>query len=1494
MEPTAQDQYMLELINRARLDPQAEANRYSVLGGNLNEGLAAGTITNTAKQALAFNTQLLTAAQSHTQWMFANNQFSHTGANGLGIGARVTATGYNWQSGGTVGENIAFRGNTGTIDITEATRLEHEDLFIDTDIPGRGHRINILNDNFREIGISVGSGLYTLSGTTFNSVLSTQDFGALSGTNPFLTGVVYTDLVNNDNFYTVGEGLGNITVTAVGNAQTFTTQTMSAGGYSLQLAAGTYSVTFTGDFDGNGTQDTTAARSVTIGNRNVKEDFATDTYQPPTPVPIVSIGNVTKAEGNSGTTSFDFNITLNTASTEPIVVSYETIDGSATATSGDYTYTNSAVTFNPGETSKTISIAVIGDTTPEADETFSVNLSDPFNADLGIGEAIATIQNDDVLPLLPGSLAFSYPTYNVNENGIPVVNFYEDGTIVAEVTVTRIGGSDGAVSATILLANGTAGVNDYSNSIPISVSFAAGDSAPKTVTIPINDDTVDEADETINLSLVNPTGGATLGTQQTAVLTIVDNDPSPTISVNNVAKLEGNSGNNNFDFNVTLSAASEQVITVNYATANGTATTINSDYTSATGTITFNPGETSKNVSVAVTGDTFAEDEETFSLNLANPTNATLGNATAIGTIQNDDLPPTPVPGVLAFSNPTYSVNEDGTIVTAVTVTRTGGSDGAVSATINLANGTAGSSDYTNTPIVVNFADGDSASKTVTIPINDDTVDEADETINLSLVNPTGGATLGIQQTAVLTIVDNDPSPTISVNNVAKLEGNSGNNNFDFNVTLSAASEQVITVNYATANGTATTIDSDYTSATGTITFNPGETSKNVSVAVTGDTFAEDEETFSLNLANPTNATLGNSVAIGTIQNDDISPTPLPGVLAFSNPTYSVNEDGTIVTAVTVTRTGGSDGAVSATINLANGTAGSSDYTSLPLVANFAAGDTSPKTFTITVISDTVDEADETINLSLVNPTGGATLGTQQTAVLTIIDDDPSPTVSVNNVAKLEGNSGNTNFDFNVTLNTASEQVITVNYTTANGTAIAGGDYTAATGTITFNPGETSKNVSVNVLGDSFVEGEETFNLNLANPTNATLGTSIGIGTIQNDDLPVALPIVTIASGNNASEPNTAGSFILTRTGNVSQALTVALLPATGTATSGVDYQALPSNVTFAAGSNTANLSVATIDDTLVENTETISIALAAGSGYTIGSTANATIDLLDNDTVTPPTSDFDEPTGLTPTNNNQLTNCNDIYIGDDSDNIVYAAKGDDVILGKGGNDLLLGDNGKDRIYGGTGNDTIYGGNGDDLLAGNDGDDIVGGDDGDDRISGGNGNDSLYGGNGKDCIWGDAGNDFILGDAGDDYLNGGSGDDKLFGGNGNDIIVGGGGNDILTGGKGSDTFEFSGSSFSQLGIDTITDFRRGSDKIALSTSVFGAIGNPGGSLNGSQFATVNTDAMAATSNATIVYNTTNGKLFYNQDGSNVGFGNGGQFAILQERSHLNANDFQVL
>ena len=247
------------------------------------------------------------------------------------------------------------------------------------------------------------------------------------------------------------------------------------------------------------------------------------------------------------------------------------------------------------------------------------------------------------------------------------------------------------------------------------------------------------------------------------------------------------------------------------------------------------------------------------------------------------------------------------------------------------------------------------------------------------------------------------------------------------------------------------------------------------------------------------NGTLTNFALTGTTSNyTDATKSGVGSTLQFSSAAYSVAEDAAGGGAtVTVTRAGNLVGAVSVNYAAANGTASAgTDYTATSGTLNFASGETS-KTFNVPVTDDGVFEGSETVALSLSAPAGGAALGSPATATLTVTDNETQPVLSVADVTTQEPVSGQTSAAFPVTLSGPSSQTVTVNYATADGTAVAPGDYTAASGTVTFAPGETEKSVAVAVNSDSVPEGAETFILNLSAPSNATLADNSATATIR-------------------------------------------------------------------------------------------------------------------------------------------------------------------------------------------------------------------------------------------------------------------------------------------------------------------------------------------------------------------------------------------------------------
>ena len=284
-----------------------------------------------------------------------------------------------------------------------------------------------------------------------------------------------------------------------------------------------------------------------------------------------------------------------------------------------------------------------------------------------------------------------------------------------------------------------------------------------------------------------------------------------------------------------------------------------------------------------------------------------------------------------------------------------------------------------------------------------------------------------------------------------------------------------------------------------------------------------------------------------------------------------------------------------------------SDYTAKSGSVVFNAGITS-RTITLLVSGDTIDELDETVLVRLTSATGAAISRSQ--AVGTIVDDDVSR-LSVADVTLNEGTGGPSVAIFNVTLSNANSQPVTVDYTTVDSTAVAGADYTALSGTLTFAPGVQALTISVPVASDAMDEANEKFTVALANPTNATFQRAIGTANItDDDDVPtVSIDDVTVVEGNGS----TTASFTVRLSAASGLTTRVRFATSNGTALAGSDYRSGSGTVTFAPGATTAQVNVVLMTNLIAEPTETFFVTLNTPTLLTIDR-AQATGTILDDD----------------------------------------------------------------------------------------------------------------------------------------------------------------------------------------------------------------------------------------------------------------------------------------
>ncbi len=337
--------------------------------------------------------------------------------------------------------------------------------------------------------------------------------------------------------------------------------------------------------------------------------------------------------------------------------------------------------------------------------------------------------------------------------------------------------------------------------------------------------------------------------------------------------------------------------------------------------------------------------------------------------------------------------------------------------------------------------------------------------------------------------------PTVTIAATDSTAAESPLNTGTFTVTRTGSTALALTVFYS-VSGTATP-GSDYQALSGNVAIPAGQSSATITVTPINDVVVgEGNETVIVTLtANAAYIVGGSNSATVTITDNSVADPALPIVsVVATDPTAT--EAGQTTGTFTFTRTGPTNASLLVTY-MVSGTANpGADYTAITANVTIPAGSSSA-TRTVTPVDDAAIEGDETVIVRL-NANANYNVGAPDAATITIVD---KPNASVNNVAVTEGNSGTANAVFTVTLSAASAQTVTVNFSTANGTAAAGADYVAQSGVVTFTPGQTSKTITVVVNGDSLVEPNETFFVNLSSPTNATIAAGQGIGTILNDDV---------------------------------------------------------------------------------------------------------------------------------------------------------------------------------------------------------------------------------------------------------------------------------------------------------------------------------------------------------------------------------------------------------
>jgi uncharacterized delta-60 repeat protein len=663
-----------------------------------------------------------------------------------------------------------------------------------------------------------------------------------------------------------------------------------------------------------------------------------------------------------------------------------------------------------------------------------------------------------------GAYEFSAANYQIDENGFN-----------AFITVIRTGGTSGTNLVPFATSNGTAVAGVNYTTVVTNLNFTQGE-VIQTVTVPVMDDNVITPDLTVDLA-INPAQTNQIGNQPVAVLTIINDDSAISFSSPSYQVAKNVSGGV-AQINLFRLGSANGISTVVFnTTTNGTATPV-TDYTPQTNIlITFSPGVTNLLVPVPIINNGLPEGNTTVVLQLTNAVGSALYSPSNATLTINDTLQHY---GFLYFGATNYTVGSSAGSA-YLSVYRTNGSSGTVSVNYTTVAGTAKPGlDYVTSSGSIYFGDT-VTSNSIVIPILPNGQVQPPVNLSVQLSNPSNGAQLGSPTNTTLTIL----SDITGVSFVSGTNYVSESTNYGLVfVQRIGVPTNAFTVNYATADGSAIA-GVNYTTTTGTLAFASGELLKTISIPLI-NTFNVTNTFFSLSLSAPTPG-----VQLANPSNAVVIIQPSQAGLSFTNAALSVSKNvGQAVITVVCSNPSiepvASSNSVPLSVNYftTDGTAiAGQDYTNTSGTLVFTNG-IGTNTFTVPIINSGIVTGNRTFSITLTNATSPGKIVPPSVQVVTIMDNNSGLSFSSPTYSILKSGVA-TNITIIRTDNT--NLTSTVNFATADGTAVAGTDYVATNGLMTFTNGETSHTFSLRVIATTTVQPDKTVLLQLSNPTNGIL-----------------------------------------------------------------------------------------------------------------------------------------------------------------------------------------------------------------------------------------------------------------------------------------------------------------------------------------------------------------------------------------------------------------------
>lgn len=607
-----------------------------------------------------------------------------------------------------------------------------------------------------------------------------------------------------------------------------------------------------------------------------------------------------------------------------------------------------------------------------------------------------------------------------------------------------------------------------------------------------------------------------------------------------------------------------------------------------------------------------------------NPTSAgstgtyslTTQNASAVAIDQDAAVSADTItePSVSFTSSSQSSAGETSTMTITAQLSSASGNDVDIPFTVNASSTATGSgTDYSISSSPITITAG-STTADITITISADTLDEENETVIVNMGTPTN-ASQGAVTTHTATITDDDAAPTVIW--TTSSQGSAGETGtMTITAQLSATSGKNVTVPFSIGAGsTATGSGTDYSISSSPLSITAGSSSADITITIVSDTLDEHDETVIVTMGTPTNASQGATTThTATITDDDASPS----VSFTSSSQTSSGESGTMTITAQLSAVSGRDVSVPFSVNGSSTATGSgTDYSISSSPLSITAGSSSAD-ITITIVSDSLDEADETVIVDMGSPTN-ASQGATTSHTATIQDDDGAPTVYFGS-ASSSGSESTTSVTIPVQISNESGQDVTFSYSVSGGDAQGSGtDYTLSGSSGTITAGNTSTNISVTINNDTDDEDPERFILTLSSPTNASLGTTtVHTYVILDDDATSdALNIQESNGGTYVQE----SSETLSRSNSDTILVSLKTAPSddvTVTATPQSDISVYPNSFTFTSSNwnKAQTLTVQAIDDEDSDGNTTQTIDFASSSDDTSynGLTEQVTVNLIDDD----------------------------------------------------------------------------------------------------------------------------------------------------------------------------------------------------------------------------------------------------------------------------------------